>query len=171
MTGEHCQLLESFQLYACKKIQQFHPRVPNACSLHSLGWISLCRLVQIKKLLFVRSILMMDHNDVIRVVFIERYKAIRRHDRPCISSAESIVSDLVDTIDTPQLGEEIDNMVERDHMYQKSVWKRMVWDRAWSLENMAWRIEYRLQQSLDLVSAINPNPQVFNLEGTVGQVP
>ena len=43
-------------------------------------------------------------------------------------------------------------------MYQKSVWKGMVWDRAWSLENMAWRIEYRLQQSLDLVSAINPNP-------------
>ena len=54
MTGEHCQHLESFQHYACKKIQHFHPRVPNACSLHSLGWISLCRLLQIKKLLFVR---------------------------------------------------------------------------------------------------------------------
>ena len=50
-------------------------------------------------------------------------------------------------------------MVERDQMYQKSVWKKMVWDRAWSLEEMVWRIEYRLQKSLDLVCSINPNPE------------
>ena len=79
----------------------------------------------------------MDHSDVIRVVFIERYKAFRRRDRPHISTAESIVSDLFDNIDTLNLGDEVNNMVERDHMYQKSVWKGMVWDRAWSLENMA----------------------------------
>ena len=38
-------------------------------------------------------------------------------------------------------------------------WKNLVWERAWSLEEMYWRIEYRLQKSLDLVRAINPNPE------------
>ena len=54
MSDEHSRLLEFFQDYASKKIQRFHPRVPNACSRHSLGWICLGRLVQVRKLLFTR---------------------------------------------------------------------------------------------------------------------
>ena len=163
MTGEHYQLLESFQNYACKKIQRFHPRVPNACSLHSLEWISLSRLVQLRKLLFVRSILVMEHDNVIRVVFIERYKAIKRHENPGELYAESIVSDLIDTVNILSLGGEVDNMVERNQMYPKSIWKKMVWDKAWAIENMSWRIEYRLRKSLDLVSAINPSPEYISM--------
>ena len=69
MTGEHTLLMKSFQNYARKNIQRFHPRVPNARILHSLGWNILDRLVHVKKLLFIRSILAMDHNDVIKVVY------------------------------------------------------------------------------------------------------
>ena len=159
MTGEHYRLLESFQSYACKKIQRFHPRVPNACSLHSLGWISLTRLVQVRKLLFVRSILVMDNEDIIRVVFTERYRAIKGHVCPNENFAESIVSDLIEVVNIFKLDEEVNNMVERGHIYQKSVWKKMVWDRAWSIEDMFWKVEYRLQRSLDLVSATNPGPR------------
>ena len=159
MSGEHSRLLESFQDYASKKIQRFHPRVPNACSRHSLGWISLGRLVQLRKLLFIRSILVMGHDDVIRVVFIERYRAIKRQGHLDDLHAESVVSDLIYTINLFNLNEEVDNMVERDQMYQKNVWKKLVWEGAWSLEDMYWRIEYRLNKSLDLVSAINPGPK------------
>ena len=159
MSDEHSRLLESFQDYASKKIQRFHPRVPNACSRHSLGWISLGRLVQVRKLLFTRSILVMEHDDVIRIVFIERYKTIKSQGHTDDLYADSIVADLIYTISMFNLSEEVDNMVERDQMYQKSVWKKMVWDRAWSLEEMVWRIEYRLQKSLDLVCSINPNPE------------
>ena len=42
--------LEEFQTYTCKRIQRFHPRVQNASSLYSLGWMRLERYIQIKKL-------------------------------------------------------------------------------------------------------------------------
>ena len=142
MSGEHSRLLEPLQDYASKKIQRFHPRVPNACSRHSLGWISLGRLVQLRKLLFIRSILVMGHDDVIRVVFIERYRAIKRQGHLDDLHAESVVSDLIYTLNLFNLNEEVDNMVERDQMYQKNVWKKLVRERAWSLEDMYWRIEY-----------------------------
>ena len=45
LTGEHIQLLETFQNYACKKIQRFHLRIPNTCSMHSLGSIRLERFI------------------------------------------------------------------------------------------------------------------------------
>ena len=156
MSGEHSRLLESFQDYASKKMQRFHP---NTCSRHSLGWISLGRLVQLRKLLFLRSILVMGHDDVIRVVFIERYRAINRRGHLDDLHAESVVSDLIYIINLFKLNEEVDNIVERDQMCQKNVWRKLVWERAWSLEDMYWRIEYKLQKSLDLVSAINPNPE------------
>ena len=159
MTVEHSRLLESFQDYASKKIQRFHPRVPNACSRHSLGWISLIRLVQVRKLLFIRSILAMEFDDVIRVVFVERYRAITGQGQPDDSHEESVVADLISTVNFFSLNEEVGSMVDRNHMYQKSVWKRLVWERAWSLDEMMWKIEYRLQKTLDLVCAINPNPK------------
>ena len=159
MTGEQTLQLESFQNYACKKIQRFHPRVPNACSLHSLGWIRLDRLVQVKKLLFVRSILVMDQDDVVRVVFIERYRALKRHDPRDESHGEIVVADLMDTISLFSLCMEVDNMVERNHFYQKGLWKKVVWERAWSLEDMTWRKEYRLRKSLDLISSVNYRPR------------
>ena len=102
---------------------------------------------------------MMEHDDVIRIVFIERYKTIKSQGHTDDLYADSIVADLIYRISMFNLSKEVDNMVERDQMYQKSVWKKMVWDRAWSLEEMVWRIEYRLQKSLDLVCSINPNPE------------
>ena len=64
--------LEEFQTYTCKRIQRFHPRVPNASSLYSLGWMRLERYIQIKKFMFVRSILTMKDEEVAKTIFVER---------------------------------------------------------------------------------------------------
>ena len=82
-----------------------------------------------------------------------------RHVCPDENYAESIVLNLLDVVNISKLDEEVDNMVERDHLYQKSTWKKMVWERAWSLEDMFWKVEYMLHKSLDLVSSINPSPR------------
>ena len=52
---------------------------------------------------------------------------------------------------------EIRNMVERGHLYEKSTWKKLIWDKAWSLENLYWRIEANLSRSLDVLTLVNPN--------------
>ena len=105
----------------------------------------------------------MNHDDVVRVVFVERYRAIKRHGPTDETYEGSIVSDLIDTINFFSLSTEVDNMVERNHFYQKGHWRKMVWERAWSLEDVFWKIEYRLRRSLDLISSVNYGPRYLTL--------
>ena len=37
--------------------------------------------------------------------------------------------------------------------------EKNVWDRAWFLEDMFWKLEYKLQRCLDLVSSFNSSPR------------
>ena len=83
----------------------------------------------------------MDDNDVIKIVFQERYRYIKRHGDDYLNSFDdSIVSDLMNTALLLKLDEEVDNIMERGHSYAKEIWKRMVWDRAWTLEDLSWKI-------------------------------
>ena len=50
-------LIEAFQNYAGKRVQRLFSRGPNTCAFYSLGWIRLERLIEVRKLLFTRSIL------------------------------------------------------------------------------------------------------------------
>ena len=89
--------------------------------------------------------LVMDNSDVVRVVFLERYRAIKTDRNPRDDSyADSIVSDLIKTTSLFNLNKEIDNMVERGHIYEKNMMRKIVWERALSPEYMYWKIEYKL---------------------------
>ena len=50
-------------------------------------------------------------------------------------------------------------MTTRGHVYPKSVWKKRVWDRGWSLEDTYWCLEARLHREPDLLIRICPNPR------------
>ena len=71
----------------------------------------------------------------------------------------SIVRDLLSVASLFNIGSEFKNMVERDHVYEKSVWKKIIWDRAWSLEDTYWRIETHLKRELDILSEVNHSPR------------
>ena len=55
-------LLERFQICAAKRIQIFSRLVPNVCTMFPIGWIRLERMIELKKVLFIHSILMLTHN-------------------------------------------------------------------------------------------------------------
>ena len=52
--------IEDFQVYAGKRIQRLFSRSPNIWAFYGLGWIRLERLVEIRKLLFVRSLMALN---------------------------------------------------------------------------------------------------------------
>ena len=76
-----------------------------------------------------------------------------------ITGRWSIVRDLINVASLFNLGTEVKNMVERDHVYEKNVWKKMIWDRAWSLKDTYWRIETHLKRELDILSEVNHSPR------------
>ena len=50
--------------------------------------------------------------------------------------------------------DDIRNMVLRGHFYPKAALRMKVWDRAWALEDVYWRITFESHKSLDLLKRI-----------------
>ena len=148
--------IESFQMYICKRVQRFYSRVPNAPALYALGWMRLERYIEVKKLLFIRSIMMLDDQTLSKIVFCRRARVIFWN--PMVHNIDpdhSIVLDLLRVASLFNLYDDIRNMVERDHTYGKSIWKDKVWSRAWELENVYWSVEANLHRNLDLVRMLS----------------
>ena len=151
--------LETFQIYAGKRIQRFFHKTPNICSFYGLGWMRLSRYIQVRKLLFVRALLSLDQGVLSRKTFIERATRVYNNDISPRSGEWSIVVDLLEVADIFNLSDEVRNMVLRDHYYPKNVWKRTVWDRGWSLEDTHWCLEARLYKELDILTKVCSGPR------------
>ena len=148
-------LIEAFQWYACKRLQRFFCKVPNAPSLCAIGWMRLEQFIYVKKMLFIRSILIHNEPTLSKEVFCERARRIFRN--PVghnFDERYSVVSDLLRVANRFGLYEEVKNMVLRDLSYSKQIWNRMVWDKAWRLEDAFWQVEFRIHRSLDILDTM-----------------
>ena len=58
--GNETELLQKFQRYVGRKCQRFPKRSPNHSAHYPLGWLSIDRFIKVKKLLFLRTILVMS---------------------------------------------------------------------------------------------------------------
>ena len=120
----------------------------------------LVRLIQVRKLLFIRAILALEDDNLSKRIFIERANNSFDDENNALLSEEwSIVDDLLKVAAIFKLNNEVRNMTTRGHVYPKSVWKKMVWDRGWSLEDTHWCLEARLHRELDLLIRIYPKPR------------
>ena len=63
------ELLLAFQRYAGRRVQRFPQRLPNSSSFFGLGWIKLPSYIQVKKLLFILSILKMEPQNTVKKIF------------------------------------------------------------------------------------------------------
>ena len=151
-------LLETFQLYVAKKIQRFYARVPNICCLYALGWMRLERFVQVKKLLFIRSIMALDDQVLSKRIFCQRARVLfARVQNQDESSESSVVADLLKTAEFFYLYDDVRGMVERDHHFSKNGRKVRVWARGCELEDVYWQVQLRVCKNLDLISRTSQN--------------
>ena len=148
-------LIESFQMYVCKRMQRFYAKVPNAPSLYALGWMRLEQYIYVKKMLFIRSTLAHAEITLSKKVFCERAKVIFRN--PGVHNFDeeySVVCDLLKVAERFGLVEEVKNMVLRDQQYSKQSWNRIVWSKAWQMEDAFWLVECRIHSSLDILQGM-----------------
>ena len=155
LDDNNLNIIETFQNYVGKRMQRLHPKSPNACSYYGLGWMRLERIVQIKKLMFIRTIMVMDESELSRIIFCERTRQYMSHpDVGNTNRKNSQVFDLLNTSIIFGLYEHVINMVVRGHFYAKSKWREMVWSKGWKLEDTYWLIERRLHRSLELLGNV-----------------
>ena len=113
--------------------------------------------MQSHKLMFIRSILVMDDNSLSKKIFCERAIVYFTNDLTGTeNTSNSMVFYLLNVSSTFGLLDEIRGMIENQHFYTKSVWREMVWKKDWVLEELYWRIEKHMHRSLDILSGISP---------------
>ena len=148
--------IDEFQNYVGKRVQRFHPRIPNSCSTYGLGWMSLKRIIQVKKLMFIRTILVMEDGSVPKTIFCERAKFYLNNVRYCSGNTQSSpVFDMLNVCTIFGFLEIVKDMVTKQHFYPKITWREMIWRKGWELEDIYWQIESRLHRSLNLLKAVN----------------
>ena len=141
--------LDKFQRYAGRRIQRFPPHSPNEACFRGLGWMRLENFIYGKKLIFIRTILIMDDTCIYKSVL--KIRAIQFN--------ENIRSGMINEGDSPMfdrlrisiifgLYEVVMNMIINSHRYSKEGWKKLVFGRAWEVEDNDWDITCSFHKSL-----------------------
>ena len=160
LTEGHVAILEEFQEYAGRKLQRFHARSPRACAFYTLGWVRLERFVEVKKLLFMYSILMLNDDIPIKIVFLERARFFFEYKELCCDNQfPSPTFDLLCTAQKFGILERIENMVTTGRYVSKPCWNRIIWSRAWDLERIYWAIQIKSHASLMIIDYVCHTPR------------
>ena len=148
-------LLEAFQVFVGRRIQRLFSRSPKISAYFSLGWVRVERFIEIKKLLFLHSIMSRDQDDTIRIIFIERAKSYFDNEELCsLNMCRSSVFDLLNTANTFGIINDIRDMVYRNLEWSRAHWRAKLWKRAWELEDVYWCVKSRCHRSLELLVEI-----------------
>ena len=140
--------LDKFQRYAGRRIQRFPPHSPNEASFRGLGWMRIENFIYGKKLIFIRTILIMDdsiYKSVLKIRAIRFNENIRAG---MINEGDSPIFDWLRISIIFGLYEVVMNMIINSHMYSKEGWKKLVWGRAWEVEDNDWDITCSFHKSL-----------------------
>ena len=145
--------LMSFQRHVGKRIQRLPLRAPNSCSFFGLGWLRVTTFILIKKLLFVLTILRLDVDSIIRRVFIDRVAHFRNIGINCdVNPLNSPTLDMLISAKRFGLLSIIFDMCTGNlPIAQKNRWSRLVWDKAWEIEDLFWSSTTIIHKDNDLL--------------------
>ena len=148
------ELLLNFQRYAGRRVQRFPQRSPNGSSFYGLGWIKLTLYIQIKKLLFILTILMMEPLNVIRRVFELRLSQFSTDTTKCRENRfKSPIFDILEVAINFGLYSIIKDMtLNETPVPSKKTWSNLVWRRAWKIQDANWRAANIILKENDLLS-------------------
>ena len=136
MKGDEVEELRKFQRYVGRRCQRFPKRSSNHSAYASLGWLSIDRYIQVKKMLFIRSITILDDDDICKRLLMSRTNDFTedmcKHRR---NENDSPIFDLLDTSIKLGLYKECLQMILNGYYYSKVKWRKMVWEMAWDKED------------------------------------
>ena len=146
--------LQAFQRYAARRIQRFHSRSINVTALACLGWMDIITYIKACKIIFLRSIMIMDEHAPIRRILMERIREFdvnmhNPYDSPILQSLEHCAEfGVLDII----------NDMANGNVMVKARWKELIWTRAWGLEENAWGTIVAENAYVDLINITVQRP-------------
>ena len=115
------------------------------------------RVIQVRKLMFIRTIIVMGDDELLKKIVCERanmyFSNLQTGEENVLQSA---TFGLLNTCTIFGLLGHVKNIVEKHHFYPKLVWKNIILEKGWQLENLHYRIEKQLHKSLDILCGVSP---------------
>ena len=138
------ELLRKFQRQVGRRCQRFPDRSPNYSAYAPLGWLSIDRFIQVKKLLFVRTMTILDDNVVCKkILIIGTNKFINDVEKSRMNANNSPVFDILKVAESVGILRECLNMILNGHIYPKEEWRRIVWSAIWKCEDEDYLLIYK----------------------------
>ena len=132
-------ILDTFQRYMGRRVQRFPPRSPNETSCVGLGWLRLELFIYVKKLLFVRTVSILDDDNIYKCFFCKRARQFDMNRNVGFDNVyNSPVFDILKVAYLFDVYEDVMRMLTGVIVYSKKSWKDIIWAKAWNLENDDW---------------------------------
>ena len=141
------ELLRGFQRYAARRLQRLHQRSINSTCMSCLGWLDIIRVINGKKLVFIRSIACMEEHAPIRRIFVERLREFHQDEG---NVYDSPVKQILNVVCEANLLDAV-QMMFNGRMTSKTGWKKLVWQKMWLLEKTEWAEKARVDKHFDLI--------------------
>ena len=147
------EILNGFQRYAARRLQRLPDRSLNATCIACMGWMNIINYIRARQVVFIRSIFsMLDHMSIKRIL-IERVKEFRDN---VTNQYDSPLLNILQVCKDMGLEEHIYSMA-RGNLLSKTQWKRLVWQRAWTIEQNEWSDSLENDPKMDVIALTMPN--------------
>ena len=145
--------LSMFQRQIGRCIQRFPSRSPNCSSFYGLGWLRITTYILVKKLLFALSILRLDPENIVRKIFTLKVKLY--HENNLVHGQNDNKSPTFDILNQAKKAG-VYNLIHgmatgTTQLISKCAWSKIVWSKAWQLDDLYWYTTNILNRNNDLI--------------------
>ena len=156
--------LLAFQRFAGRRVQRLSYRSPNASSFFGLGWSRLTTYIDVKKLLFVLTIIKMDSEHFFRAIFDKRLKCyLADRNKGLVNAYKSPLFDIFSVCAKYDLLDAVTKMsIGNSQMFSKAEWSKLCWERAWDSEDSYWRTSAMFHKDNDLMMKVLPETRYLS---------
>ena len=149
-------IIQAFQRYAARRLQRFHTRSLNSTCYLCLGWMDLVTIIKVRKIIFLRSVFVMEDHAPLKRILIERVREFNEGQYDD-NKYDSPMKQMLQYCNDFNLLENIYDM-SNGNIPSKELWKRKVWERAWENEQAIWENTVLTCKYVDLLKQVMTRP-------------
>ena len=151
LTANDIACIEEFQVYAGKRMQRLHPRAPNICSFTGLGWMHLEIITLVRKVLFIRTILTIKEDELVRVIFCLRVQKFCENPNKAVQNeGRSPVFEMLHAALRLNMLEMVISYAEGTRVWSKKQWSKTTWEYGWRVNDTRNALMLSRHKELDL---------------------
>ena len=149
--------LSIFQRRIGRRIQRFSYRSPNCSSFFGLGWLRITTYILVKKLLFALTILRLEPENVVRRIFTTKVRMFNDNRDECSKNCNhSPAYDILNNaLKAGVYNILYDMTMGKKQIIPKVTWLKLIWSKAWQIDDIYWHTTSVLNKNNDLLMKIS----------------